>query len=95
MASLTTGDIATAARKLAEVIFVEASAVAHSDLDTLKALVKALDDAMEAAPTALPQQTSSLQVNLNSLGVAAAPNSTLPQRLIAMQIWAAKKAGLF
>lgn len=92
--ALNSDEIALTARCLADVIFVKSNTTAHSDLDTLKALVQALDNAMESAPTTLPQQASPLQANLNQIGVAAAPNSTLQERLIAVQLWAAKKAGI-
>lgn len=91
---LTDEELSTTARRLAEIIFVEPKATAHSSFSTLKSLVQALDDAMEAPPTALPQQTSTLQANLNQIGLTVAPNSTLQQRLVAVQLWAAKKAGL-
>lgn len=93
--AMTAQEIEHTARRLGEIIFVEANQLAHSDFTTLKALVQALDNAMEGLPTALPQQGSNLQTNLNQLGLAAAPNSTLAQRLVAVQLWAAKKAGTF
>lgn len=95
MAALTTGDIDITARRISQVIYVEASALASENLDTLKAMVQAIDGAMEGLPTALPNQSATLQVNLNQIAVAAAPNTTLAQRAIALQIWAAKKANLF
>lgn len=95
MAALTSGELAVAARKLADVIFVEGNITAHSDIEALKSMVQAIDDAMESPPTSLANQTASLQSNLNQLALAAAPNTTLAQRAIALQIWAAKKAGAF
>lgn len=94
MAALTDAEITVAARELARVIFVEANVIAHSDVPTLKAMIEAIDDAMEELPTALPNQSATIQANLNQLALAAGPNSTLSQRAIALQIWAAKKAGI-
>lgn len=94
MVALTDPEVTIAARELARVIFVEVNAIAHSSVTTLKAMISAIDDAMEGLPTALPNQSAAVQANLNQIALAAAPNSTLAQRAIALQVWAAKKAGI-
>lgn len=93
--AMSAGDIDTAARRLASAIFVEASQTAHTDLDGLKAMVQAIDDVMEVTPPNVANQSATIQANLNQAALAAAPNTTLAQRAIALQVWAAKKANLF
>ena len=91
---MTDEELTIAARALAHSIFVMVNAIAHTDLSTLKAMIQAIDDDMEGLPTALANQSASVQSNLNQTALAAAPNTTLPQRAVALQIWAAKKAGI-
>lgn len=94
MPALTAAELDTAARRLAQVIYVETSAVATENFNTLRSMVQAIDDAMEEPPTSLANQTATLQANLNQIALGAAPNTTLAQRAVALQIWAAKKANI-
>jgi hypothetical protein len=92
---MSTDERARAARMLGRKIFEEALATATLDLTALIAAVAAVDNAQADTPAAMPNQGSSVALNLNAL--LPEPFKTVastPQKSALLAITAGVKYGL-
>jgi len=95
--ALTDADLTQIARKLAQKIFVESGATAHTDLTDLKAAVNALDVAMDATfnqGVTLGYGTTAVKLALLDRVQTAAPNLSVQDAGIALAYWALREVGL-
>jgi hypothetical protein len=95
--ALSDAQLTEIARKLAQKIFVESQATAHTDLTDLKAAVNALDTAMDATfnqGVVLGYGTTQVKLALLDRVQNAAPNLTVQHAGIALAYWALREVGL-